>query len=123
MLRGTGVLIVPAGCVCASAASEVAALINLVESRILVPVHFHLEETKVELGPLEGLLSELGVAEVTPRAKLGVDQTTTPGVQSGGSAEVRIDESTGLRVFPTTQKPDLPPPEPAGCDQTQRRQQ
>ncbi|MDP6403185.1 MAG: MBL fold metallo-hydrolase [SAR202 cluster bacterium] len=79
VLHETDVLIAPAGGgVCTIAASEVAALVNRIEPRILIPVHYRMDGTKVELGPLEGLLGELGVAEVTPRAKLDVDQTNLP---------------------------------------------
>ena len=78
MLRGTDVLFAPAGGGCTISTSEVAELVNTVNPRIVVPVHYKDERVKVELGSLEVFLSELGISGVEPQAKLQVTETNLP---------------------------------------------
>ena len=64
-------------------AARVMQLVRLIGPRILIPIHYHTEGLKVELDPLDKLLSELGVADVTPQPKLNVTSTNLP-------AELRV---------------------------------
>ena len=58
-------------------------IVRLIDPRILIPIHYNTEGVKVELDPLDKLLSELGVADITPQAKLNVTSTNLP-------AELRV---------------------------------
>ena len=77
-LRGTDVMFAPAGGGCTISTSEMAELINTVNPRIVVPVHYEDERAKVELGSLEGFLNEMGISGVEPRTKLQVNETNLP---------------------------------------------
>ncbi len=77
-LNQTEVLFVPAGGVCTIGANRVANLVNAIEPRIVVPVHYRTEGVDVELDGLEELLAELGVAEAEPRPRLSVTSRSLP---------------------------------------------
>ena len=78
-LSQTDICFVPAGGVCTIDAARVMQIVRLVGPRILIPIHYHTEGVKVELEPLDKLLSELGVADVTPQPRLNVTSTNLPG--------------------------------------------
>ena len=77
-LNQTDVLFVPAGGICTISSSEAAELINLIDPRIVVPLHYRTEGINIELKPLEGFLGELGITEVSPQAKLNVTSSNLP---------------------------------------------
>lgn len=78
-LSQSDVCFVPAGGVCTIDAARIMRIVRLVGPRILIPIHYQTEGLKVELDPLDKLLSELGVADVTPQARLNVTSTNLPG--------------------------------------------
>ena len=77
-LNQTDVLFVPAGGVCTIGANRVADLVNMIEPRIVVPLHYRADGVAVELDGLEELLVELGITEVESQAKLTVTATSLP---------------------------------------------
>ena len=77
-LNQTDVLFVPAGGIFTISSSEVAELINLIDPRIVVPLHYWTKGINIELEPLEGFIGELGVTEVAPQAKLNVTSSNLP---------------------------------------------
>ena len=77
-LNQTDVLFVPAGGVCTLGAGRVAELVNMIEPRIVVPLHYRIDGVAGELDGLEELLAELGIAEVESQAKLTVTATSLP---------------------------------------------
>ena len=82
-LSQADVCFVPAGGVCTLDAARIMRIVRLIDPRILIPIHYNTEGVKVELDPLDKLLSELGVAGITPQAKLNVTSTNLP-------AELRV---------------------------------
>ena len=82
-LSQADVCFVPAGGVCTLDAARIMRIVRLIDPRILIPIHYNTEGVKVELDPLDKLLSELGVADITPQTKLNVTSTNLP-------AELRV---------------------------------
>ncbi len=78
-LSQSDVCFVPAGAGCTLDAARLMQIVRLVGPRILIPIHYGIEGLKVELDPLDKLLSELGVADVTPQPRLNVTSTNLPG--------------------------------------------
>ena len=77
-LNQTDILFVPAGGVCTISAADAAQLVNVIGPRVVVPLHYWSEGTKVELGPLDPFLSEMGMAEIQPQARLSVTSSNLP---------------------------------------------
>ncbi|MCH8206739.1 MAG: MBL fold metallo-hydrolase [Chloroflexi bacterium] len=77
-LNQADVLFVPAGGACTIGAGRLAELVNMIEPRIVVPLHYRTDGIAVELGSLDEFLAELGVAESEPQAKLTVTSTSLP---------------------------------------------
>ena len=77
-LNQTDILFVPAGGSCTVGTSEVTELVNLIRPRIVVPIHYWLQGYRVELDPLDKFLTEMGVAEIAPQARLNVNATNLP---------------------------------------------
>lgn len=77
-INDTDILLVPGGEVCTIGIEGVAELVNLIQPRILVPIHYRTQGVAVELGPLDPLLSELGVTGVGAQRRLVVSATSLP---------------------------------------------
>ena len=71
-LRKAQVLLVPAGGVCTLGPQQMAEVVCLIDPRLVIPMHYKVEDLKVELGPVAPLLKELGVREPAPQSKLNV---------------------------------------------------
>lgn len=72
------VLFVPVGGNCTLKPAQVVELIQAVNPRIVVPMHYKLPGTKTGLGPLEQFLKEMGIKAVEPQARLSVTPTNLP---------------------------------------------
>ena len=77
-LNQTDILIAPGGGFCTVDASAIAQLIGVISPRIVIPVHYKTDEIDLELEPLDRLLSELGVTEVSPQRNLNITSTNLP---------------------------------------------
>ena len=77
-LNQADVLFVPAGGVCTLGAGRVAELVNMIEPRIVVPLHYRTDGLAVELDGLDEFTAVLGVAGSEPQAKLTVTSTSLP---------------------------------------------
>ena len=88
VLSQADVLFAPAGGVCTLDAARIAQLVRTIEPRILVPVHYRLDDVDAELDPLEKLLNEFGITELSPQPRLNVTATNLP-------AELRV---TALQI-------------------------
>ena len=77
-LNQTDVLFVPAGATCTIGVDKVAELVNLIQPRIVVPIHYSIEGVAVELETLDGFLAEMGVSDVEVRPKLSVTASSLP---------------------------------------------
>jgi L-ascorbate metabolism protein UlaG (beta-lactamase superfamily) len=77
-LNKTDVLIVPAGGSGTLPVDRIPALVNMIEPRILIPVHYRTDGVDLELEPVDRFLQELGVTEVSPVNRLNVSLTNLP---------------------------------------------
>ena len=77
-LNQTDVLIVPAGGVCTLEIPRMAELVNRISPRIIIPVHYKTEGTKIELDPLDDFLRHMGAGEIVPQLRLNVTATNLP---------------------------------------------
>ena len=77
-LSQTDILFVPAGEMCTVGMAYVAQLVNLISPRILIPIHYRTEGVSVDLAPLDRFISEMGITEVAPQARLNVTSTNLP---------------------------------------------
>lgn len=77
-LNKADVLIVPAGENGTISINRISAVINLIDPRIVIPVHYQTKDVKVELSPLEPFLNEMGVTDVSPVNRLNVTSTNLP---------------------------------------------
>ena len=77
-LNQTDVLFVPAGGTCTISTARAAELANLIGPRIVIPLHYRTEGVKVELEPLDGFLSEMGVTEVNSQPRLNLTSSSLP---------------------------------------------
>ncbi len=77
-LDQTDVLIVPAGGVCTLDISKIAELANRISPRIIIPVHYKVEGSNIELAPLDDFMRHMGAREVVPQLRLNVTATNLP---------------------------------------------
>ena len=77
-LTRVDILFVPSGGVCTISVAAAAELVNLVGPRIVVPLHYRVDGLAVELDPLEGFISEMGVTDVAPVPRLNVTASNLP---------------------------------------------
>lgn len=77
-LRSIDILFVPAGGVCTVSPTQAATLVNSLDPKIIVPMHYQLPGLKVELGPLEEFVRELGIQTQEPRPALAVTASSLP---------------------------------------------
>ncbi|MBI4298883.1 MAG: MBL fold metallo-hydrolase [Chloroflexi bacterium] len=72
------ILFVPAGGVCTLNIHQVAEVINLIDPKMVIPMHYKTEGVVVELETLEPFLKEMGVKEAVPRPRLSVSSSNLP---------------------------------------------
>lgn len=77
-LDQTDVLIVPAGGVCTLDIPKIAELANRISPRIIIPVHYKVEGSNIELAPLDDFMRHMGAGEVVPQLRLNVTATNLP---------------------------------------------
>ncbi len=66
------VLLVPAGGSCVLDGARAAEVVRQVAPRFVVPMHYDHPLIKRELGPVRRFLEEMGVAEIEPQSRLGL---------------------------------------------------
>ena len=77
-LTGVDILLVPVGgqdTIDGAAAAEV---VNLLEPRLVIPMHYGTEAVKAKLEPLDRFLKEMGATAVEPQPKLTVSRSSLP---------------------------------------------
>ncbi len=77
-LGSIDVLITPSGGESTLGPKEIAALINVMSPRIVIPVHYAVEGSDDGLGPVAALLSEMNTEIPDPQPRLSVTQTNLP---------------------------------------------
>ena len=72
------VLFVPVGGGCTLPLGQVVELIQSLDPKLVVPMHYGLPGVAVSLQPIDPLLRELGVRDVQPQARLSVTRSSLP---------------------------------------------
>ncbi|MBM3256178.1 MAG: MBL fold metallo-hydrolase [Candidatus Moranbacteria bacterium] len=78
-IDGVDVLLVPVGGPFSLRGKESIRVIKQLEPKIVVPMHYKLPQTKLDLAPLDEFCKEIGVCPVEPIAKLSVKLGTLEG--------------------------------------------
>lgn len=76
-LSDTDVLLVPVGGGTTISPAEAAELVNLIDPKLVIPMHFHPGEEKSNLS-LKAFLQEMGLKALTPIPKLAITKTSLP---------------------------------------------
>ncbi len=77
-LGGVNVVLVPVGDGKSLNASNAAEIVSLLEPGIVIPMHYQVPESNLELAPLNRFLNEMGVGEVEPIPTLKITRTSVP---------------------------------------------
>ena len=77
-LGGVNVVLVPVGDGKSLNASKAAEIVSLLEPGIVIPMHYQVPESNLELAPLNRFLKEMGVGEVEPIPSLKITRTSVP---------------------------------------------
>ena len=77
-ISDTDILLVPVGGKTIINASAAAEIMNLVQPRIVIPMHYKTSATTVELDTLDPFLKEVGVKEASLLPKLTITKATLP---------------------------------------------
>lgn len=72
------VLLAPVGGGNGLNAGQAAELISLIEPSIIIPMHYKLAKTKLQLDPLAKFLKEMGLSKVEPQDTFKVTKSTLP---------------------------------------------
>jgi len=77
-ISDTDVLMVPVGGISTIDASGAAEIINALQPKIVIPMHYKTAAVNLELDPLDKFLKEMGSKEIAPLPKLSVNKSALP---------------------------------------------
>jgi L-ascorbate metabolism protein UlaG (beta-lactamase superfamily) len=77
-LGGVNVVLVPVGGGGSLNAAKAAEIVSLLEPGIVIPMHYQLPESNLELSPLSRFLKEMGVGNIEPVPSLKVTGSSVP---------------------------------------------
>lgn len=77
-MSGADVLLVPVGGSTTIDGAAAAAVVSLLEPRLVIPMHYGTEAAKESLEPPDRFLKEMEVKAVEPQPKLTVSRSTLP---------------------------------------------
>lgn len=77
-LSDTDVLLVPVGGGSTIGAAEAAQIVNLIDPKLVIPMHFRTEKNKSNLAPLDKFLQEMGLRNISPVPELTVTEKNLP---------------------------------------------
>lgn len=77
-LGGVNVVLVPVGGGSSLNAAKAAEIVSLLEPGIVIPMHYQLPGSDVELSPLNRFLKEMGVGNIDPVPSLKVTRSSVP---------------------------------------------
>lgn len=77
-MTGADILMVPVGGETTIDGARAAEIVNLLEARIVIPMHYGTEALKGKLDPPDRFLKEMGVTTIEPQPKLTVTRSTVP---------------------------------------------
>ena len=72
------ILMIPVGGVYTVDAKDAARIVAQLDPKIVIPMHYKLEDLKVELEPLENFLKEMSVENPVPQSKLAITKDKLP---------------------------------------------
>ena len=72
------VLFLPAGGTCTLEIPQAIEMVQNLEPKVLIPMHYHVPDLRVELGSIDVLLREMGLRDVQPQARLNVTTSNLP---------------------------------------------
>jgi len=78
LMRDVDVLLVPIGGHCTIGPAEAVEVINQVEPKLVVPMHYATDISTVELEELDRFLREMGMTQAEPQARLNVTHASLP---------------------------------------------
>jgi L-ascorbate metabolism protein UlaG (beta-lactamase superfamily) len=78
LMRAVDVLLVPVGGHCTIGPAEAVEVINQLEPKLVVPMHYATDSSTAELDGLDRFLSEMGMSQAEPQARLNVTHATLP---------------------------------------------
>ena len=77
-LGDVDILLIPVGGATTINAAKAAETISLIEPKIVVPMHYHDEQLRTDLEPLDRFLREVGAKEAPPQPRLSVTRSSLP---------------------------------------------
>jgi L-ascorbate metabolism protein UlaG (beta-lactamase superfamily) len=77
-LGGVNVALVPVGGGNSLNAAKAAEIVSLLEPGIVIPMHYQVPESKINLDPLSRFLKEMGVGNIEPVPSLKITRTSVP---------------------------------------------
>jgi L-ascorbate metabolism protein UlaG (beta-lactamase superfamily) len=77
-LGNIDVLMIPVGGNYTMNASQAAETVNLLEPKIVIPMHFKTPVSTVEVEPVDRFLREMGVKQIEPQPKLSINKSNLP---------------------------------------------
>ncbi len=77
-LGGVNVVLVPVGGGGGLNAAKAAEIVSLLEPGFVIPMHYQVPESSLELDPLNRFIKEMGVGTVEPLPSLKVTRSTVP---------------------------------------------
>ena len=72
------VLFLPVGGVCTVEMPQALEMVQRLEPRVVIPMHYRLPELQVELGGMDGFLREMGLRDVQPQVRLNISGSSLP---------------------------------------------
>lgn len=77
-IGGVDVLLIPVGGVYTVSAKEASEIINQIEPRIVIPMHYHVPKLKIKLEGVDKFLKIMGVKSIIPQNKLLIKKKDLP---------------------------------------------
>lgn len=78
ILSDIDVLFIPVGGVSTISAAQAAEVVNVLEPKLVVPMHYKTKALKIKLNTVQRFLKEMGLDELTPRESLRVSKNSLP---------------------------------------------
>ncbi|MPZ14532.1 MAG: lactamase [Chloroflexi bacterium] len=78
IMKDVDVLLVPVGGHCTIEPGQAVEVISQVEPKLVVPMHFATEVSRVPLDPLDRFLREMGLTQVDPQPRVNVTRSSLP---------------------------------------------
>jgi L-ascorbate metabolism protein UlaG (beta-lactamase superfamily) len=78
LMKDVGVLLVPVGGHCTIGAAEAVEVISQIEPKLVVPMHYATDASRVDLEDASRFLREMGVSQLVPEARVNVTHASLP---------------------------------------------